>query len=317
MVSSPKPLLVLEPRNTRVTASRILLPVLFLGRVYFALFSAKGFRKFGWQELRTKLTPQESQELDEQSQAYLKRQDFKAALQPTIRLYRAYPENHIYIGRLAEIYDHLGNYAQEAKYWERFLDYAPVPIEGCPQIGQAYWKQGDGHEAQAVAAFERCLVLDPQNTDSIFYLAHAHEMLGDWEQAATLYQKGLSYSPTYTDLRLGLARCWIRLDKAPDAKKIVDDILAKKPDRSDAMLTLGMVYLHEDKYAEAKAVLTIGAQLSSDPDFHVLLARIAEHEDDIVAALREYNKLVELRPNDKGAKSRRDALQAAVAGGKK
>lgn len=318
MATSPKPYLV-SPRK-RTGIGRILrpaLPIVFLGLVYVALYTQRGLWGFGWGEIKTTLTAAESEQLDGQSQGYVAAQQYEDAVAPTLKLYRAYPENHIYIARLADIYDHLGKYEEEAKYWERYLDHAPTPIAACPQIGEAYWKQGEAHERQAIAAYERCLAIDPLNADSIFYLAHALEMTGNWERAAELYEKGLKLSPEYTDLRLGLARSWLRLDKTVEAKSIVEDILKKRPDRSDALLLAGMICLHVDDYARAKEYLTRGAALSSDPDFHVLLARVAEHQDDDAAALREYTKLVDLRPNDQRARAKRDALLAAQNKGKK
>ena len=297
----------------RAHLSRVLqvaLPFAFLLIAYFALFH-RGNRVAPTHGKPT-LTPEESQRIALQSKSLIDQGHYREALEPTLTLYSAYPGNHIYIGRLAEIYDHLGQYDQEAAYWEKYLDHAPTPIEACPQIGQAYWKQGENFQKQAIAAYQRCLTLDPKNTDSIFYLAHALEMSGQWAQAASLYQKGIDLSPKYADLRLGLARCWVRLDKPADAKNIADKILAKQPNSAEALLVLGMVYLHQDNYSEAKRVLTRGAQLAdTDADFHILLARIAEHMNDDSEALRQYTRIAELHPDDQRARARRDALRAA------
>jgi len=229
-------------------------------------------------------------------------------------LNKAYPENHIYLGRLADIYDHTGRYDEEAKYWEKFMDHAPTPIEACPQIGNAYWKQGDKFEAQAISAFQRCLALDPKNTDSLFYLGHALEMSSQWAQAAEEYKKGMAISPGYTDLALGLARCWLRMDKPDDAKKLAEQILSKHADSSGALLVLGLYYLHVGNYPQAKSVLKRGAAIAEkDPDFPLLLARIDEKTNDNADALRQYNRLMELRPGDLQLKARRDALAAQTA----
>jgi tetratricopeptide (TPR) repeat protein len=311
-----------EPRNpveSRAKASvtkrllAALLPLLFLTLAYLGLVYRYHF--FGPRgEEKTTLAQQESQRLADQSKSLVDQGRFADALKPTSTLYKAYPENHIYLGRLADIYDHLGRYDEEARYWEKFMDHAPMPIEACPQIGQAYWKQGEKFEAQAVAAYQRCLALDPKNTDSHFYLAHAMEMSGQWTQAAEQYQKGLAISPDYTDLTLGLARCWLRLDRPADARKLAEQILSKHPRSSGAFLVLGMFYLHQENYVEAKKVLTRGANLAdTDPDFHILLERVAEHMNDYAEALRQYNRVVELRPEDAQARSRRDALAAQNA----
>src|SRR4029077_4307353 len=146
-----------HPRSNRLL---IFLPLAFLALASIALFSRHGLFGFGRSQKPT-LTPQESQQLSDLSKSLVSEGRYQDALDPTLALYRVYPGNHIYIGRLAQIYDHLGRYGEESKYWEKYLDHAPTPIEGCPMIGQAYWKQGEQFEKQAIAAYERCLALDP------------------------------------------------------------------------------------------------------------------------------------------------------------
>jgi predicted Zn-dependent protease len=292
----------------------VLMPVLFLALAYPAFL----YRRFSLtRDVRPSLSQEESRHLVEVSDATIGQKHYADALDPTARLYKAYPDNHIYIGRMADIADHLAQYGEAAKYWEQYMDHAPSPIEACPQIGQAYWKQGEKFEPQAIVAYQRCLALNPNNTDSIFYLAHALEMSGQWAQAAEQYQKGLSISPAYTDLTLGLARCWLRMDKAVDAKKLTILVLAEHPNNSGALLVQGMYYLHQHNYLAAKRALTAGAQLAGrDPDFNVLLARVAEDTNDNAEALRQYARVLELEPGNEQARSRRDSLQTILSASK-
>jgi len=285
---------------------RVLLPLALL-----AVFGAAIYGRHLWlaRGSRATLTPQDAQLLTDSSKAFMDQGRYQEALAPTLKLYQAYPENHIYIGHLAEIYDHLGQYGEEAQYWEKYVDRAPTPVEACPKYGQAYAKAG--RDKEAIAAFQRCLSFSPKNSDSYFYLAHAQEMDGQWDEAAKNYEAGLAISPDYTDLKLGLARCRLRQDQPAEALKIANQVLAKNPNKADALLILGMVYLHDDKPAEAKTALERGVKLAdTDPDFHRLLARAYGDLNDSKGELREYNRLVELLPNDKAIRARRDALQA-------
>ena len=217
---------------------RVLLPLILL-----AVFGAAIYGRHLWLERghRVTLTPQEAQRLADTSKSLMDQGKYQDALAPTLQLFQAYPENHIYIGHLAEIYDHLGKYDEEAKYWEMYVDRAPTPVEACPKYGQAYAKQGKDKEA--ITAFERCLSFSPKNSDSYFYLAHAQEMDGQWDQAAKNYEAGLAISPDYTDLKLGLARCRLRQDKPDESLKIANEVLAKNPNKADALLILGLVEL--------------------------------------------------------------------------
>jgi len=119
------------------------------------------------------LDSEESRRIHDEADFMRRLGKWDRALKPTLKLHAAYPESPVYLPRLGEIYDHLGRFAVESAVWEQFLDRSPTPIEGCPQAGQAYEKQG--LSKQAIATFERCLGFQPGNPDSIFYLAHALE----------------------------------------------------------------------------------------------------------------------------------------------
>src|ERR1700736_2710230 len=75
-----------------------------------------------------KLTPEESRALLAQSRKLLQEGKDLQALQPALKLSSIYPENYIYSQTVAEIYDRLGRYKEEAEYWEKFLQYAPLRL---------------------------------------------------------------------------------------------------------------------------------------------------------------------------------------------
>ena len=134
---------------------------------------------------------------------------------------------------MAEIYDHLGQYDQESAYWEKYLDHAPTPIEACPQIGQSYWKQGEKFQKQAIAAYQRCLAIDPKNTDSIFYLAHAIEMSGFPNDE---YEKRVYVLPKHLDekvARLHLDALGVKLTRLTDEQAAYIGVPVDGPYKSD------------------------------------------------------------------------------------
>lgn len=298
-------------------ALAIVLPLVLLGVVYWAVIAHRAFFRAAGPQ-RITLTPDQARQFEEQSRAFLRQDRYAEALQPTETLSQAYPDNHIYLGRLANIYNHLGRYRDEAAMWERYMNDAPTPLEACPRIGQAYWSQGAQFYPQAIASFERCLKLDPKNADSYFFLAHALEMTGNFDRASQLYRQGLEIAPAYNDLRVGLSRSLLRLDKIPEARQEAQKVLDKDANNRGALLAMGMIELHDDNYAQAKVYLQHGVKLADDdPDFHLLLARIAENEKDDAEALRQYTRIVELRPDDQRSRARRDALLATAKTPKK
>jgi tetratricopeptide (TPR) repeat protein len=255
-----------------------------------------------------KMTAEESAKLWEQCNSLFRTGNYQEALPAVLKLHESYPGNHIYIEMAADIYDHLGRYNDEAGFWEEYFDRAPNPVTACPQIGQAYWKQG--RQQEAISAFERCLARDPENSDSIFFLAHALELSGETERAGELYQRGLKIAPEYSDLQLGLARIRLRQGREPEAKQIALKVLRKHPRNVDALLVAGLAYSREDNPAKARQYLEDGVKLSDGYlDFHFALARLDEQQKNYPEAIREYDRILQDRPEDADVRAKRDALQ--------
>lgn len=260
---------------------------------------------------RTKAPPpmnaEASARLWEECNSLFRAGKYQDALPGVLRLHENYPGNHIYIEMAADIYDHLGRYNQEADFWEQYFDRAPNPVTACPQIGQAYWKQGK--QKEALSAFERCLARDPENSDSIFFLAHALELSGQSDRAGELYQRGIQIAPEYGDLQLGLARIRLRQGKQAEARQIALKVLHKAPQNVDALLVAGLAYAREDNLSKARQYLEEGVKLSDGYlDFHYALARLDEQQQNPAQAIREYNRILQDHPDDADVRARRDAL---------
>jgi len=253
------------------------------------------------------MTPEESSNLWKECNSLFRAGKYQQALPGVLKLHHDYPGNHIYIEMAAEIYDHLGHFDQETDFWEQYFDRAPNPVAACPQIGQAYLKQRK--QKEAISAFERCLARDPENSDSIFFLAHALELSGQTDRAAELYQRGVEIAPDYTDLQLGLARIRLREGKDTEAKEIALKALAKSPQNVDALLVAGLSYMQENNPVKARQYLQEGVKLADDdPDFHFAIARLDENEKNVSDAVSEYNRILQTQPDNANARARRDAL---------
>lgn len=252
-------------------------------------------------------TPEESSKLWEECNSLFRAGKYQQALPGVLKLHQHYPGNHIYIEMAAEIYDHLGRYDREADFWEQYFDRAPNPVAACPQIGQAYLKQGK--QKEGISAFERCLARDPENSDSIFFLAHALELSGQTDRAGELYQRGVNIAPEYTDLQLGLARTRLRQGKDAEAKQIALKALSKSPRNVDALLVAGLSYAQENNPAEARQYLEEGVKLADDDlDFHFAIAHLDEEEKDFPGAIREYTRILQTQPDNANVRAKRDAL---------
>lgn len=254
-----------------------------------------------------RLSLEESRALLDQSRKLVLAGKYQQALAPALKLYNAYPENYLYSKTLAQIDHQLGRYREESDYWEKFFQYAPLPLEGCPDIGQSYWAQK--LYDKAIGAYERCLSFDPEMSDSLFFLAHALEMRGNQKRAGDLYRQVLLRDPKSMDCRIGLARVEMRQGQLAEARKRILGALADSPDNLDALLTAGLVFWRLGDTARAKRYLTQGAGLSNGyADYYLILGRIEESQGHARDALLRYDRALEIDPENDEAMQRRAAL---------
>jgi tetratricopeptide (TPR) repeat protein len=290
-------------RSTKSIVLSLALPVL-VALAYGAVFFTP---RPEVQAPSTQMSGEESGELWKQCRSLVRDGKYREALPGVLKLHEAYPNNHIYIEMAAEIYDQLGDYPQEAEFWEKYFDRAPNPITGCPQLGQVYWKLGD--RPQAVAAYERCLALQPDNSDSIFFLAHALEMTGKTQRAGELYERGAKLAPEYTDIVVGLARVRLRQGNSAQAEAIILPVLKKAPENADALLVAGLLYGRKGDLSRAREYLERGVKISdSYLDFHLALADIAEQQKNYAEAIRQYDRILRDHPDDREILAKRNAL---------
>ncbi len=222
------------------------------------------------------ITVEAARVLIDQSKKLMLEKKYDQALPHMLRLQQAFPENHIYIQDLANIYQALGRYGDEAQMWETVPAVRPLPGEGCPQIGIAYQKQSRPLDAEK--AFERCYIIEP-NSDNILFYAHALEMKGDYRKAASLYGQGVKRSPDYSDMSLGLARVQMFQEQLGPAKQRVLAVLKRSPDYVDALLLAGMICTRQGEFVEARKYLQHGIKLSpSYRDLRLAMGQLARAE---------------------------------------
>lgn len=247
----------------------------------------------------------------ERAAALVKVGRFQEALPLAERILKEYPNNHIYLRRMAEIRGQLGQHREEAALWERFMKVAPSPGEACPAIGNAYRNAGD--RVASIGAFERCLALEPRNADFRFYLAKACEDAKQFSRAQKLYREASQAAPEYPDLAIGWARMEVFVGDAKRARGLMQKLLAKNARNTDALLVLGMAHRQLGEYEAAREVLERGLRLSpSYSDFLAVLGGVAEGQDRPDEARACYDRYLAQRPGDAAIQARRARLRGEL-----
>lgn len=248
-------------------------------------------------------TPEQLAKLSEQVKSLIKAGEFSKALEPAKTLVANFPESPIYLDRLGTIYHHLGRPREEAEQWERYMAVDPTPEDACPHLDHAYLALHD--RAAQLKAAEHCYSLDPKNPDLIFTLGHVHEIMGELEKAEELYQSGVKLAPADSDLEIGLGRVRLHLGHTREALAIAEHTTQESPNNPDAYLLLGMCRMSTGETSLARQALEKGATLAENyADIHFLLGRVAESEHQLPQARAQYQRVLQLDPENRLARDR-------------
>ena len=192
------------------------------------------------------------------------------ALEPTKALVARFPGQHVYLARLAGIYNKLERPKDEAATWELFMDRAPLPAEACPNVGYAYRRLGQ-HD-KALNAFERCFAADTKNAELAFFVGLGNEWLTRFDPAQEYYERAITIATTHYDSEVGLARVRLHRNQLPEALRRALAVLKHVPTHADALLVAGLAEQRAGHRHEARTYLEKAATLSEDYfDVHLAL----------------------------------------------
>jgi Bardet-Biedl syndrome 4 protein len=219
------------------------------------------------------LSPEDVKVLRWKGASLMEAQQYNEAEDIYVRLHKEFADNAVYSGELAKIRHVQGRFDEEAALWEDYVQHSPTPVEGCPQIGEAYRSAGQG--AKALDAFKRCWEFEPTNSDMILYYALELEHHGDENLAHDLYVKGHQISPHYADITVGLARTELHRGNPSQARNLIVEALERTPDNPDALLAAGIIFTRCGDKQTARKYLQHGVEVSPNYlDMRLALAAI-------------------------------------------
>jgi len=255
------------------------------------------------------LSAEEAGRLQERLAVLMRNRRFEEARPLAESIVKEFPNNPIYLRRLAEIQGELGHPQEEAEAWERFMKVAPSPAEALPALGNAYRRQGK--IGPCIDAFERGVALEPRNSELLFHLGRAYEYGKAYAKALETYKRACALNPGDPDATAGWARMEVFIGDPVQAAHRVEKTLGRNPNDVDSLLVLGMALRQQGQYARAKAALEKGLRLSPGyADFMLVLGGIAESEDRPAEAVAWYDKYLARNGGDSTIRAKRDRLAA-------
>ena len=161
--------------------------------------------------------------------------------------------------------------------------------------------------------------LAPESADALFNLGSAEAGLGNAKAARDALNRALSIDDTHVPSLLQLAHVDAAAGKHQEAAKGWLRVLQLEPDNARAKAGLGIALAHLGT-DDAKAKGLLEQTVHVDPknaQALALLGDIAERAGDLDQALKRYDAVKKLLPNDPGVKARIDELKAKKKGAKK
>lgn len=159
-----------------------------------------------------------------------------------------------------------------------------------------------GMLAEAKAGYLALLQENPQDSQSLHYLALVYAEEGDWPNAEASLQKAIAISPGDLFLQLHLANIYKAQGRKVEAEKILLQVIQQNPDFAAAHNNLGTLYFSQGKWQEAIQLYrkAIDAQADyADAYYNLGLAlNKFQHREE---AMTVFQALLELTPGHLGA----------------
>ena len=134
---------------------------------------------------------------------------------------------------------------------------APLPAVGGGNEASADWvKKGDalseqGKSAEAVVAYEKAVVLGPDDEESRYALAFNLGRIGRIDDAIQQYREALRILPDYAEAHNNLGTALARPGKLDEAVGHFREATSLRPDYAEAWYNLGNSYVGQGRPAEA------------------------------------------------------------------
>jgi tetratricopeptide (TPR) repeat protein len=152
--------------------------------------------------------------------------------------------------------------------WRAWVAAHPDDAQGWVSLGHALWTAGE--QADALAALEQALVVDPANPDAHNNLGNAALELGDQEGALAHYRAAVEASPDHVKAYYNLGNACVATGRTTEAIEHFQRALTLDPEHAGAHNNLGNALRAEGRIDEA---------------------------------LRSYATAIALRPNDVGSRN--------------
>jgi len=157
---------------------------------------------------------------------------------------------------------------------------------------------------RALAKYADLKKLAPNYVQVHFQQGTLYTKLKEWDKAIEDFEKYLALDPVYAPTYFKMGWCYVQKKEWAKAEEVYQKAIEWNPKLAQAYINLGNVYFIQKKFPEAENYYKKAVELKdSHIGAHRSLAAFYTNTNRHSLALKEWEKILELNPQDKQAKS--------------
>ncbi|MBX9671362.1 MAG: tetratricopeptide repeat protein [Candidatus Obscuribacterales bacterium] len=167
-------------------------------------------------------------------------------------------------------------------------------------IGRSFCNlQISQHEA-ALADLDRVLAINPNEYEALVLKGWAYQTLNNYAESKANLEKAIAVEPKNVRARIYLAHMYRQQGNGKTAVQELNKVIAIQPNSRDAHVLKGQIQLALGQHQSAVNEFKIADQLKQEENYYTLLerARASYGAGDKQEALKSYNKLIALKPDE-------------------
>ena len=182
--------------------------------------------------------------------------DLTEAYQAFSRAQKISPESPSANFWMALLYEHRGEWLKAVGYLKKVADRSP---ETGVLLRLSYYYTQAGQHSKAIEILKKLVIMEPENTDFLNYLAIAYEQNKQIAEAIKTLEALIDIDTENAEYRFYIATLYDRMGKFPKAETHLRDAISLKPDYSMALNYLGYSYADRDENLKEAEKLVLRA----------------------------------------------------------
>ena len=151
---------------------------------------------------------------------------------------------------------------------------------------------------EAVFAFQKALVIKPDDAQTLYNMGNALKDQERLEEAIESYKKALSLKPDYAEVYVNMGNILKDQERLEEAIASYNKALSLKADYADAYVNMGNILIDQEKLEEA--IESYNKALATKPDHaeaHYNMGNALREQERLEEAIESYKKALSLKPD--------------------